>query len=54
MFKKIRRSVNVGGNLSGGDPSEEIPIKEQIIIFRKECEGNPPYFDGKQEWILEK
>lgn len=50
ILKQIKRDANFGNS---SDPNA-IPIKDQILSFRKEWEVNPPHFDGKIEWILEK
>jgi hypothetical protein len=48
-LKQIKREANFGNS----SDLNAIPIKDQISSFRKVCESNPPYYDGKQEWILE-
>lgn len=54
-FKEIRRSANIGSSISGkGSNDTEMSIKDQITEFRQSFEENPPYFEGKKSWILEK
>lgn len=53
QVKEIRRQANVGGNISSKS-NNELSIKEQITMFRKEWETRPPHFDGKQAWVLDK
>ena len=50
-LNQIRRSMHISGSPCEED---EIPIKDQIAIFKQKCTENKPFFDKKQEWILEK
>jgi len=51
----IRRSIATKySKFSDSINSQPTSFREDINQFRKECEKESPFFQGKQEWILEK
>lgn len=55
-IKTIRRSQILSGSDDNPDNEEgkAVSFKDQITAFKNECERNPPYFETKDNWILEK
>ncbi|CAI2378647.1 unnamed protein product [Moneuplotes crassus] len=49
-LNQIRREINL---CSSPGSDQDASIREQINIFRHQCQDKP-YFDKKEEWILEK